>query len=185
MDGPIPPTHFVEYGTVIEFWKSSIRQQFHAAIDMLANAIQACPDSVWSGEWPRAFWSLAFHAVFFLDLYLSPDGEPGYRPPTPFGRTELEGDRGLPPQRVYSKDELLSYIDHARGNLDKVMAEMTDAWAESSCPFPYRAMSNGELLLYNMRHVQHHAAQLNLLLRQSIDYAPDWVSKGGRSFTTQ
>jgi hypothetical protein len=30
-------------------------------------------------------------------------------------------------------------------------------------------------LLYNMRHVQHHAAQLNLILRQTIDSAPGWV----------
>jgi len=28
-----------------------------------------------------------------------------------------------------------------------------------------------------MRHVQHHAAQLNLILRQTIDSAPTWVSK--------
>jgi uncharacterized damage-inducible protein DinB len=34
-----------------------------------------------------------------------------------------------------------------------------------------------EILLYNMRHVQHHAAQLNLLLRQEINKAPDWVSQ--------
>ena len=33
-----------------------------------------------------------------------------------------------------------------------------------------------EVLLYNMRHVQHHVAQLNLLLRQSINDAPNWVS---------
>jgi hypothetical protein len=36
-----------------------------------------------------------------------------------------------------------------------------------------------------MRHVQHHAAQLNLILRQQIDSAPRWVVKaksplGGR-----
>jgi uncharacterized damage-inducible protein DinB len=61
------------------------------------------------------------------------------------------------------------------------MAGMTDAWAVNPCPFPYRDMSNAELLLYNMRHVQHHAAQLNLLLRQTTDSAPDWVSKGGRA----
>lgn len=27
-----------------------------------------------------------------------------------------------------------------------------------------------------MRHVQHHTAQLNLLLRQEINDAPKWVS---------
>jgi len=32
-----------------------------------------------------------------------------------------------------------------------------------------------------MRHVQHHAAQLNMLLRQKTDSAPDWVSKGGQN----
>ena len=34
-----------------------------------------------------------------------------------------------------------------------------------------------EILLYNMRHVQYHAAQLNLLLRQGINNAPDWVAR--------
>jgi hypothetical protein len=33
-----------------------------------------------------------------------------------------------------------------------------------------------ELLLYSMRHVQHHAAQLNLLLRQRTDSAPGWIN---------
>jgi hypothetical protein len=30
------------------FWKQIIWQQFGAAIDMLENAILACPDEVWS-----------------------------------------------------------------------------------------------------------------------------------------
>jgi hypothetical protein len=37
-------------------------------------------------------------------------------------------------------------------------------------------MSFAELLLDNMRHVQHHAAQLNLILRQKTDSAPRWVA---------
>jgi uncharacterized damage-inducible protein DinB len=39
-------------------------------------------------------------------------------------------------------------------------------------------MSVAELYLYNMRHVQHHTAQLNLILRQRTSMAsPRWVSK--------
>ena len=161
-----------------DFWRSAIRQQFRAANDMLGNAIQACPDSVWSGEPPRAFWYIAFHTLFFLDMYLAPVGEAEFRPPPPFGLTELAD--GVPPERTYTKDELLAYLDHCRKRLDAVMAAMTEAWVVASCPFDYRAMGNGELLLYNMRHVQHHAAQLNMLLRQRTNSAPDWVSKGGR-----
>jgi hypothetical protein len=28
-----------------------------------------------------------------------------------------------------------------------------------------------------MRHVQHHAAQLNLMLRQAVNAAPRWLAK--------
>jgi uncharacterized damage-inducible protein DinB len=164
---------------MIDFWRSAIRQQFHAAIDMLANAIEACPDSVWSGQEPRPFWYLAFHVLFFTDLYLSECDESGFHPPPPFGLTEL-APGFVPPERVYSKDELLGYFEHCRKKLDGVIAEMTETWAADPCPFAYRAMSNGELLLYNMRHVQHHAAQLNMMLRQATDSAPKWVSKGGQ-----
>ena len=146
---------------------------------MLANAIEACPDSVWSGEPPRAFWYIAFHTLFFLDMYLSPVGEAEFRPPAPFGLAELADEVGVP-EPFHTKDELLAYLEHCRKKLDAVMAGMTEAWTVAPCPFDYRNMGNGELLLYNMRHVQHHAAQLYLLLRQRTDSAPDWVSKGGR-----
>jgi hypothetical protein len=167
----------------LDFWRSAICQQFHAAIDMLGNAIQACPDSVWSGEPPRAFWYIAFHTLFFLDLYLSPVGEAEFRPPAPFGLAEISDEIGVA-EPAHTKDELLAYLEHCRKKLDAVMAAgeqgMTEAWASAPCPFDYRAMSNGELLLYNMRHVQHHAAQLNMRLRQTTDSAPRWVSKGGQ-----
>ena len=121
-------------GCTIDFWRAVIRQQFHAAIDMLANAINACPDSVWPGEGRGAFWYLAFHVLFFLDMYLSPEDEVRFRPPAPFGRGELEEEVVLP-ERAYRKDELLGYLEHCRKKLDGVMAGMTEEWTVSPCPF--------------------------------------------------
>lgn len=164
----------------MDFWRSAIWQQFHAAMDMLANAIEACPDRVWFDPGRNAFWYLAFHTLFFVDLYLSEEDESQFHPPPPFGLTELD-EKGILPERVYAKDELLAYLGHCREKLNAVMAQMTETWVANPCPFPYREMSNGELLLYNMRHVQHHAAQLNLLLRQKTDSAPRWVSKGAQN----
>jgi uncharacterized damage-inducible protein DinB len=37
-----------------------------------------------------------------------------------------------------------------------------------------------ELLLYDLRHLQHHTAQLNLLLRQRTNSAPRWVGRAAR-----
>ncbi len=53
---------------------------------------------------------------------------------------------------------------------------MTAEKANRRCGFEWLDISVAETLLYNMRHVQHHAAQLNMLL-QNIDSAPRWVKK--------
>jgi uncharacterized damage-inducible protein DinB len=57
------------------------------------------------------------------------------------------------------------------------MAARSDEDVRRPCGFPRRDLTVAELFLYTMRHVQHHAAQLNLLLRQKTGSATPWVSK--------
>jgi uncharacterized damage-inducible protein DinB len=54
---------------------------------------------------------------------------------------------------------------------------LTDEKASERRSFVSFDCSLSELLLYDMRHVQHHAAQLNLILRQKTDSAPGWVKR--------
>ena len=158
------------------YWKSIIWRQFGAAIDMLENALLACPDEIWADRSRQPeFWYVVFHALFFLDLYLS-DSDKGFAPPVPFTLDELD-PAGLLPERPYTKDELLTYLDHGRKKCRATIAAMTDEKARQRCGFEWLDISVSELLLYNMRHVQHHAAQLNLVLRQTTDSAPRWVAK--------
>ncbi len=156
--------------------KKIIWRQFGAAIDTLENAIVACPEAVWGNRlYQYDFWYIAYHTIFFLDYYLS-ESEKGFTPPPPYTLSELDPS-GLFPERVYTKDELRAYLNHGREKCRKRIALMTDAESRRPCGFERRNMSVEELLLYSMRHVQHHAAQLNLILRQKTDSAPGWVSK--------
>lgn len=159
-------------------FRTILWQQFGAAIDMLENAVRACPDNLWNGHSPRAdkeFWYLAYHTLFFLEYYLS-DSEKGFAPPASFTLSELD-PKGTLPQRVYTKEELLTYLDHCRQKCGRVIAGLTVEKMHHRAGFERRDMTVAELLLYNMRHVQHHAAQLNLMLRQATDLAPRWVAK--------
>lgn len=151
-------------------------RQMGAAIDMLENAIVACPEEVWGDQlgW-HEFWYIAFHTLFWTDLYLS-DGDEGFASPTPFGLEELTADQ-LPP-RIYTKQELLAYLDHVRRKALETIAAMDAEGALRSITFfGRRTWPRLEVHLYNTRHVQHHAAQLNLLLRQRVDDAPKWVGR--------
>ena len=169
------------------FWKTVIGQQFGAAIDMLENAICVCPDDVWSDptkkpEWVAndivGFWYLAYHTLFFLDFYLS-DSMEDFGPPAPFNRDEFD-PAGLLPDQPYSKDVLLHYLDHCRRKCHQAIDSLTDEKARQLSVRPEQNLTVAERLLSNMRHVQHHTAQLNLVLRQKCDSAPRWVSSSSR-----
>jgi hypothetical protein len=169
-------------------WKAIVWNQFGAAIDMLENAIRACPDEVWGDfskktEWKKkdivGFWYLVYHTLFFLDYYLThpaPTSEAEFAPPAPFTLGEFDPEGALP-EHVYTKDELLNYLEHCRKKFRGLMADFSEEKAQRPSGIPYRDMAVAELLMYNMRHIQHHTAQLNLILRQKIDSAPTWVSK--------
>jgi hypothetical protein len=163
--------------------KTSLWQQFGAAIDTLDNAIHACPEQLWSGRlWDHPseppgyaqFWYIVYHALFWLDLYLSGTVE-GFAPPAPFKLDELD-PAGFP-ERTYSKDELQTYLDYGRKKCHSTILGLTDEKASHRCSFPWGEMSFIELLLYNMRHVQEHAAQLSLFLGQNGGSAPAWVGR--------
>lgn len=158
-------------------WKQTVWRQFGASIDMLENAIHACPEEVWVGKRGSFFdfWYLASHTIFWLDYYLE-ERIDDFVPPEPFGLEELDPAGALPP-RVYTKVELLKYLDHGRQKCRQVILAMTEESANRDCGSKRPGLTNFDLLLYSMRHVQHHAAQLNLMLRQSIDSAPSWVGK--------
>ena len=163
---------------VDEAWKTIVRRQFGAAIEMLERAIRGCPEALWSDRSRRPeFWYVAYHTLFFLDLYLEPSVE-AYAPPAPFTLSELD-DTNLHPPRVYTRDELLAFLEHGRGRLHLAVAEMTEDEAGRRAGFPWVDVTRGEMFIYNLRHVQHHTAQLYLILRQQTDATPGWVQVAG------
>jgi uncharacterized damage-inducible protein DinB len=154
-------------------WNTILWGQFGAAIDMLENAIIACPEELWNRDVP-GFWHMAYHTLFYLDLQLSGSLE-GFAPPAPFDLSEL--DQECLHERPYTKDELRTYLQHCRQKGRETIGALTEDPAQRPCQWGSLDLSFAELLLYGMRHVQHHAAQLNLLLRQNTDSAPRWVKR--------
>ena len=71
----------------------------------------------------------------------------------------------------------MTYLAHCRVNTRRAIGSLTDEEAHREAVLLRPGLTFVELYLYTMRHVQHHAAQLNLILRQRVNAAPGWVSK--------
>jgi hypothetical protein len=174
---------------MLNTWKTIIWHQFGAAIDMLDNALRACPDQLWRARlWDDPanqrfflpeYWYIVYHALFWLDLYLT-GAEEGFVPPPPFTLVEQDDDGPLP-ERPYTKDELQAYLDECRLKCQATIEALTEQTTERLCRFGWGEVAFGELLLYTMRHVEEHAAQLNLFLGQRAGSAPGWVGTAGQS----
>ncbi|GAA5527027.1 DinB family protein [Herpetosiphon gulosus] len=158
-------------------WKTSVWQQFGAAIAMLEDPIVRCPDQLWTSVlWedpddPRYghFWFVAYHTLFWLDLFLTGSSE-GFKPPAPFVRGSL-------PENPYTKDQVLTYLQDCRQRCKATIMGLTDAKAQERCVFEWMQPSFLELQLYSMRHVQEHAAQLSLVLGQQGIAGADWIAQ--------
>jgi hypothetical protein len=168
------------------YWKKAVRGQFSATLDMFGNALHKCPDELWTAAmWngpnmPAGFsdfWYVAFHALFWLDLYLTGSVE-GFTPPAPFTLAELD-PQGILPERVYDRQELLTYLDHCRQKYRSTIDQLTEDQAQQVCYFLWTkgGIDSAELLIDNMRHIQEHTAQLHMFLGQRAGITSRWVGQ--------
>ena len=157
-------------------YRESIWKQLGAAIDMLDDVINLCPDHLWTiGMWKDdederygQFWFIAYHTLFWLDLFLTGTME-GFKPPQPFIRGKL-------PEQPYTKEQIITYLSVCRDKCQSTLDGLTDERAQQRCVFEWMEPSFLELQLYSMRHVQEHVAQLSLVLGQHDVTGMDWVA---------
>lgn len=172
-----------------EALRAILKSQFHAALAMLRQAIEKCPDDLWvDASHPNPYWRVAYHTLYFAHSYLQPhlddftpwdrhqtyiqylDNEP---PPPEFG--DIGELPGKPPQtgEPYTKAELLEYWDLCDGMVDRTIdASDLDS---PECGFFWYHVSKLEHELVSLRHIQHHTAQLADRLRGVANVGVDWV----------
>ncbi len=163
-------------------WNAAVSRQLDAVLSMLAGALQKCPDELWEERlWDdpsvpdlAAFWYVAYHTLFWTDLYLGGQLQ-GFAPPAPYTLSELDS-AGLLPERVYTRAELLRYLEHCRAKSHSTLANLTAEQASRPCRFTWGEMPFAELLLDIIRHAQEHAAQLNMFLGQWAGAGSRWVT---------
>lgn len=165
--------------------KEIVWNQFGASIDMLINVISNCPDNYFEQN-PR-FYFIAFHSAFFLDYYLTiPPSD--FSPLLSFTQKEpkdkpKEAIDDLIPDKIYSKKEIVDYLNQSREKCRQIVYALTNdklnqRFEEGNEPhdMDYPIL---EILIYNLRHTQHHAAQLNMLIRQDFDKHMEWSFRSG------
>ena len=157
--------------------------QYRAALQTLEQCIEMCDDETWSAPHPdTAVNQVVFHTLFFTDLYLG-FGESSFRDQQ-FHRDnrELFQDYEEFEDRIqrnfYSREGCREYLKYCYHKADTTLDGEHAAILYGDCGFPYRKLTRIELHIYNIRHIQHHAAQLGLRNQLKGGQPLRWVGKG-------
>ena len=162
-------------------------KQYRAGLAMLRDAVEKCPDDVWSsGEHANAFWQIAYHALYFTHLYLHPHLDEfvpwaGHQADVQHedgiaGPADPDSSLPLTPD-PYTRKQVLEYCDSLYDRVDDLVAGIDLESAESG--FYWYPIPKLEHQLVNLRHLQHHTAQLADRLRNQVGVGVGWV--GSRS----
>ena len=172
---------------MIELLKQALVGQFDAALSMMHDSVKRCPADQWEqsvGNFP--FWHVAYHLLFYVDLYLSRD-EHSFRPQGLHRENyQFFGQLPWPPHEEVKADvplektAILEYIQHCREKAVKSIESETAESLQGPSGFSWYPISRVEFHINNIRHVQHHAAQMSLALRRSVGLNVGWVGTGFR-----
>ncbi|REA59529.1 DinB family protein [Dyadobacter luteus] len=165
---------------MLETIKDALWQQFGASLQMIENAINLWPETLWDTD--KKFFYTVYHTLILTDYYLTIPSPSEFVSTLPFTFMDKEdiptgvlGD--MVPDRIYTKSETIDYLQDITAKCHSAIHNLTDQliserWIEEGGEMDYSVL---EILIYNMRHVQHHAGQVNMLLRQTTNRSSGWV----------
>jgi hypothetical protein len=156
--------------------KTVIISQYRASLKMLGDAIDLCEDDLWeNAEYHNQFWQIAYHTLFFTNLYMS--GSENSFVPWKKHRDDLQnlrcmmGTDGTSVIPAYEKTEIFDYMETT---MHKIEPALYHLHATEPSGFHWLPFSKLELEFYNIRHIQHHAAQLIERIREAYGKEVRW-----------
>lgn len=159
---------------------AAVLSQMRAALAMLRQAVEGCPDSLWSDPADRnAFWHITYHALFYTHLYLQVDAD--HFQPWPHHRAGYNGldlsrfSAEQLPLTPYSKDEILTYLAFVEEQAITLLPTLDLTLPDSG--FSWYPISKLEMQFVNIRHLSGHVGELCERLYQRAQGEVRWVGK--------
>lgn len=143
-----------------------LASQYKASLGMLRDALHKVPKEQWtSADYSNPNWQIAYHVVWATKLYLGTNIESYIAfENTIEGAESLGGTKdwekpeaGIKIEGFHTKEELLSFIDNIEYNLESAIEVVP---LNDNSGFEWYPYTRLELHINNIRHIQHHTAQI-------------------------
>ena len=157
-------------------FSATLKHQLHAVLAMLRDAIEKCPDELWTNaDYKNPYWRVAYHALFYAHVYMNAT-ESDFTAWALARENVHHMDSSLETHEGYTQKELLEYCDFIDARVDETVEGLDLLDSESG--FSWKKISRADHQFASVRHSQHHAGQLLDRLRTHADDSVEWLSIG-------
>src|SRR4051812_31399969 len=134
---------------MLDTFKTLTVSQFEAALCTLNACIDRCPESSWHARVGNyVFSQVAFHTLFYADLYLGREEGSFRRQPFHAGNghffADYEALEDRAPRNRYERAGVKQYVQHCRRKLAEVIAAETAESFSGPSGFDWRKCSRAE-----------------------------------------
>jgi len=158
---------------------NALNEQYGAAIAMLKQSLKACPKDLWDDRSSgHPFWHVAYHAMWFLDWYLSDSKRSRESFTSKFGDTSSHFEQLTVDNIkdiVLTPEQLIEYLSEINENAKKRFENLTLDDLIQPSVFDWHGNSVLSSFLYNLRHVMLHIGTLNLRLHRKGVKLDNWI----------
>lgn len=145
--------------------KQELANQYRYALTMLKGVVNETDEATWIDTDEKqkvAAWQIAYHAVYYTNIYCSPSEAhvkrwEGQTDTDHFFDTPWPPHERLVPDHTMSKADISAFIDFVLGAITDYLEGFE---TDKPCWPHWYHMNQCEFHLNNLRHLQHHTAQL-------------------------
>ncbi|MGI6578321.1 MAG: DinB family protein [Eubacteriales bacterium] len=151
---------------------TKMKNHFFMSFSMLEKMIDHCPDDLWNVKAGGfVFWQQIIHALTGSKFWMR---KPGSAFEEPFAERNVYPELEQDPEGLVSKDEMREYMDHVKLLCIEFFDGKDDEWLLSPAGI-YDKITNLDIVLMQIRHLQYHVGHCNSILRDRNLEAVDWI----------
>lgn len=143
------------------FLNQILSRQFEPSLRMLENIIDLCPKSLWSQRnIDPPIWQQIYHVLYGIDYWFSKSKE-SFSPPV------FEGDvnsvLGEVSKDFIEQSDMMEYLKYVAEKSNNYLADLNCDFVSGPSPI-YPKWTNLDVIIEQVRHIQHHLGYLNRVL---------------------
>jgi hypothetical protein len=143
------------------FLNQIIVRQLKPSFRMLEQVIAICPKSLWSQKnIDPPIWQQIYHVLYGIDYWFS-KSKSDFAPPV--FNTEVHAVLGEEAKGFIEQEDMKDYMDYVENKAEKHLTELDIETISSPSPI-YSKWTNLDVIMEQLRHLQHHIGYLNRVL---------------------